>query len=869
MASDSMTPMVKQYLRIKDIYNDAILMYRVGDFYEMFFEDAEIASKLLDITLTSRNKNEENPIPLCGVPYHSVEPYIAKLLSLGRKVAICDQVEDPMTAVGVVKREVTRVVTPGIILGGEGIEAGSHNFLAAITADLPPPTPPYKGGRHFGLAIADVSTGHFSVAEFDTLELLAEEIARLEPKEILLPKRLTNDENLLSKISRPGFEPLFTSLDESRFAPQSIEGLDGAAQIVATLPAAARAAGAIWFYIKDTQKSEPRHIKRIESFLAAKTMRLDDATKRNLELFRQMIDGSPKKTLIDLMDRTSTAMGGRKLKEFMLYPLMDAGQIAKRLDAVEAILQSGLISDLPPHLSKVYDLERIASRIAMGTASARDMVGLKDSINEIPEIKSVIEVSGLKSQVSGLDPLTDISARIEKVIVDEPPLSLRDGRIIKNGVSPELDGLRDVSTGGKDSIARIEARERERTGIGSLKVKYNKIFGYYIEITHTHKDKVPPDYIRKQTLVNAERYITPELKDFEDKVLSADDRIRTLEYDIFSKLREEIAGEVERIGKAADVLATIDVLTSFAIAASEYKYTRPVVNDGAEIRIIEGRHPIVERINPIERFVPNDVHLDGEANRLIIITGPNMAGKSTVMRQTALIVLMAQMGSFVPAKEAVIGVVDRIFTRIGASDALSLGQSTFMVEMREAATILNEATPRSLIVIDEIGRGTSTFDGLSIAWAIAEDLHDRVKARTLFATHYHELTELALTKEGIKNFNIAVKEWNGQIIFLRKLVPGGTSRSYGIQVASLAGLPEAVIARSHEVLKNLEAGELDEIGKPRLASHAGTTALNAAQLNLFCKPPSSEITEKLHTIDTSTLTPIEALNILHELKQKI
>jgi len=914
MGNDSITPMVKQYLRIKEQYNDSILLYRIGDFYEMFYEDAVIASKLLDITLTSRNKNNPNPVPLCGVPYHSVEPYIARLISCGKKVAICDQVEDPRTAKGVVRREVTRVITPGIIIDdGEAIRATSHNFLAAITtslpfvrggtgwgmSDLPPLTHAYKGGERisYGLAIADVSTGHFSASKFDTLELLLEEVARLEPREILIPKSLAKDQKFQSRISRPNFEPLFTSIEDTHFAPDSIMKLEGASDLAGSRPVAARCAGAIWFYIKETQKGEPRHIRRIETSHASKTMRLDEATKRNLELFATIMDGDLKGSLLALLDRTSTAMGARKLKEWMLYPLMDVRVIESRLNAVEIILKTSLVRDLPPLLKRVYDLERIGARIAMGRASARDLIALKESLKIIPliieAIKNVIArspmgdvaISGdcfvakapcndnsdslLNNVTLSLDPLIDVTTQIEKTIMDEPPLNIRDGGCIKQGVNPELDELRSISSGGKDAIAGIEARERLRTGINSLKVKYNKVFGYYIEVTNAHKDKVPADFIRKQTLVGAERYITPELKDFEDKVLAAEDKIRVLEYDIFCKVREEIAAYADGIRKTADALAVIDVLTSFATIAGEYRYARPKLTDGREINIVEGRHPIIERINPIERFVPNDVFLDDGANRLLIITGPNMAGKSTVMRQTAIIVLLAQMGSFVPAKEATIGIVDRIFTRIGASDALALGQSTFMVEMREAATILKEASERSLVVIDEIGRGTSTFDGLSIAWAVVEDLHDRVRARTLFATHYHELTELALTKEGIKNFNIAVKEWNGEVIFLRKLVPGGTSRSYGIQVAKLAGLPQSVIERSHEVLRNLEAGELDEIGKPRLASHAGEAVSGISQLQLFSQPLNHEIAERLETLDTSTLTPIEALNILHELKQKI
>jgi DNA mismatch repair protein MutS len=871
MGDDGLTPMIRQYLRIKEQYNDAILFYRIGDFYEMFFEDAEIASKLLNITLTSRNKNEPNPVPLCGVPYHSVEPYIAKLISCGKKVAICDQVEDPKTAKGVVKREVIRVVTPGIILAPESIEKTSHNYVAAA-AFSPPPRPSTIKGEGaqtgYGLALADVSTGHFYASQYDTLDLLLEEIVRLEPREILVPRQLFSDSKFRSKISRPYFEPLFTSFNEEKFDPQAITGLEGASSLIKSHPAAARAAAAIWLYIGETQKGEARHIKRIETMSAAKTMRIDEAAKRNLELFKTMIDGKMEGSLFSIIDKTMTSMGARKLKEWMLYPLMDAEKINGRLGAVEHILKTNLLHEIREHLKGVCDLERICARIAMGTASARDLAALKNSLQKIPLIINALTARALPfgsrplilSKAEGrrtpaqdertmprndglleklmneLDPLQDIREEIEKTIVDEPPMGVREGGLIKEGVDAELDELRSIAGGGKDSIARIEARERARTGISSLKVKYNRVFGYYIEITNTHKDKIPEDYIRKQTLVNAERYITPELKEYEEKVLSAEDKIRALEYDIFCRLREKTALQSQRISATADALATLDVLASFAAAASEYKYTKPVVNEGSEIKITEGRHPIIERLNPIERFVPNDVYVNCDTHRLLIITGPNMAGKSTVMRQTALIVLMAQMGSFIPAKDAVIGIVDRIFTRIGASDALAQGQSTFMVEMREASTILNQATPKSLVIIDEIGRGTSTFDGLSLAWAIAEDLHDRVRARTLFATHYHELTDLASTKEGIKNFNIAVKEWKNQIIFLRKLVPGGTSRSYGIAVAKLAGLPQTVILRSSEVLKNLEAGEFDEIGKPRIAMHSGEKSENTGQMNLFCKP---------------------------------
>ncbi|MFH1873776.1 MAG: DNA mismatch repair protein MutS [Pseudomonadota bacterium] len=855
--NDFLTPMIKQYLQIKEQYPDAILLYRIGDFYEMFFDDAIQAAKLLEITLTSRNKNDPNPIPLCGVPHHSIEPYINKLISKGKKVAICDQVEDPKMAKVVVKREVTRVITPGIVLDGEVINSGNNNFLAAIM------TMDFGKARQFGVALADVSTGYFTAAQFETWELLREEIWRRSPKEILLPAQINDKQNFISQIGQNNFNPLYTNLDNAQFSHDALEGLAGGTDLVKKAPAAAKAAGAILNYIAQTQKNKARHLKNISFASTAQFMRIDEATKRNLELFQTILDGSRKGSLLGTIDKTCTAFGARKLKEWMLYPLLDVSRINERLNAVEFIINSNLLRDLPENLAKISDIERINSRVAMGTASARDLIALKLSLELIPLIIGIIKKKSVDCStvlisdiLDKIDPLANIKAAIENIIIDEPPLTLKEGGLIKPQINQELDELKAISGGGKDAIAQIEAREKQRTGISSLKVKYNRVFGYYLEITNTHKHKVPQDYIRKQTLVNAERYITPELKEYEDKVLAAENKIKLLEYNIFCELREKVAQHSETLQQTAQALANLDVLTSFARVARDYKYCKPnLVSDGAILKIEDGRHPIIERLNPIERFVPNDLYLDNQENRLMIITGPNMAGKSTVMRQSALIVFMAQIGCFVPAKKAEIGLVDRIFTRIGASDALSLGQSTFMVEMSEASIILNQATNRSLIIIDEIGRGTSTFDGLSIAWAVAEYLHDQVKARTLFATHYHELTELALTKPGIKNFNIAVKEWNEEIIFLRKLVPGGTSHSYGIQVAKLAGLPDQVIKRSQEVLRNLEAGESDKI--------------NTSQLDLFTSARSIEILEKLQVIDTSTLTPLEALNLLHELKNKI
>ncbi|MFH0799967.1 MAG: DNA mismatch repair protein MutS [Pseudomonadota bacterium] len=857
--NDAATPMLRQYLRIKAEHPDAILMFRLGDFYEMFFEDAEIASKLLDITLTSRNRNDPNPVPLCGVPYHSVEPYIAKLLESGKKVAICDQVEDPKFAKGVVKREVTRVVTPGVILDGLGVEAGSHNFLAAA----------FSHGGSIGMAIADASTGLFQAAQFATLERLIEEMGRVEPREILLPDELRGEGSLEGLLRRLLPAALFTRVADSQFDATTLMRLEGAAELVARSPAAARAASGILAYLDSTQKGASGHIMMVAPYAGERVMRLDESTKRNLELLRTMREGSRHGSLIEALDRSSTAVGARKLKSWLLYPLTHPAEINSRLDAVEAVNgEARLLRDLPSSLKRISDMERITSRASACLAHARDLAGLKESLEAVADLKKILEgSSGLLALLAGsIDPHAGLSRAIGERLVDDPPLSLKEGGLIRTGFSPELDEMRDIIAHGKDFIAGLEAKERKATGIGSLKIRYNRVFGYYIEVTNAHREKVPESYIRKQTLANAERYITPELKEYEEKILGAEEKGRALEQEIFCELRSQVAAAAGTLLATADAIATLDALTSLALIAAEYDYRRPEVDGGDVIDIRDGRHPIVERANPTERFVPNDVFL-GEEKNLLMITGPNMAGKSTVMRQTALIVLMAQMGSFVPASSARIGAVDRIFTRVGASDALSQGQSTFMVEMSEAATILREATEKSLIVIDEIGRGTSTFDGLSIAWAVAEDLHDRVRARTMFATHYHELTELALTKPRISNMHIAVKEWNGEVIFLRRLLSGATSRSYGLQVARLAGLPEVVIDRAREVLSNLESGELDEVGKPRLASshRKGETAKEAAQYHLFTQPLQNDVAKKLSEIDTRTMTPLEALNILHEL----
>lgn len=859
--SEALTPMLRQYLGIKGQYPDAILMFRLGDFYEMFFEDAEIASKILDITLTSRNRNDPNPVPLCGVPYHSVEPYITRLLERGKKVAICDQVEDPKFAKGVVKREVTRVLTPGVIPAGPGLDAASHNFLACAV--------PHDG--RMGMAIADVSTGILQAAEFPSMERLLEEVGRMEPREILLPQVLAQNKQFTTRLSQTLPAIAQTVLSEDGKGQVLFERLEGA-QAFSERPAAARAAAGALSYLDATQKGRIDHIKSVSLLAADSAMLLDDATKRNLELVRTISEANRHGSLLDEIDRTSTAPGARKLKYWLLYPLTDPVEISARLDAVEAIVsEPALLRDLPQILARIGDIERITSRAAMGLANARDLEALKESLLATAKLKERLrEQSGLLALLGGLvDPHAWLVDEIAKSIADNPPLTLKEGGLIRQGVSAELDEFREIISHGKDYVARLEAAEREATGIGSLKVRYNKVFGYYLEVTNTHRDKVPEHYIRKQTLTNAERFITPELKGYEEKILSANERARELEYEIFKGIEGKVGSASAGLLATADALASVDALVSAARIAAEYDYCRPVVDETQVIDIREGRHPIVERANPQGRFVPNDVYMDDADNRLLMITGPNMAGKSTVMRQTALITLLAQMGSFVPASSARIGVVDRIFTRVGASDALAQGKSTFMVEMSETAMILSEATDRSLVIIDEVGRGTSTFDGLAIAWAIAEDLHDRVRARTMFATHYHELTELALTKGGIRNMQIAVREWMGEVIFLRRLIPGATPRSYGIQVARLAGLPQGVIERAGEVLANLESGELDEAGKPRLShSHCIPTEGHPVQYQLFSQPPGNEIAKRLAELDTHSITPIEAINILHELKSK-
>ncbi len=861
---NNLTPMMRQYLRIKGEHQDCILFFRMGDFYEMFFEDAKIASKILEITLTSREKGDRDKIPLCGVPCHAAAPYIAKLIEKGYKVAICEQVGDAKDSKGPVGREVTQVVTPGMVVEGENLKEKENNFLMSLC----------RGERGYGLAFLDLSTGDFKGFQVKGEGLLLSEVTKNSPREVLIPEDL-KEVALLEDLRREFPSMLVNYLPDAYFRP-SAKGDQTDDFIGGLIPSGVmdeplHAAVAALQYVHETQKTDVGHIKPLSIYRVEDYMILDETTQRNLELFTSLGGRVRGGTLLGVLDETKTAMGGRRLREWLSYPLMDVGGIEGRLEAVAQLKEAPLVrAEFREFLEDVYDLERLNARVTMGRANPRDLVALKTTLKVIPKIKEGLSdfTSQLVKEIrENLDELGEVVGWIEDAIVDNPPPALTEGGIIRDGYEKELDELRGISRDGKGWIARLEIKERQRTGIPSLKVRYNQVFGYYIEVTKANLKLVPEDYIRKQTLTNAERFITPQLKEYENKVLGAEERIKSLEYELFRRLRERVAGQNRRIQGTASALATHDALLSLAEVADKYGYTRPRITVGDEIVIVEGRHPVVERMGHLEPFVPNDTRSDCGESQLIIITGPNMAGKSTYIRQVALIVLMAQMGGFVPAQESTIGIVDRIFTRVGASDNLAMGESTFMVEMRETADILKEATPRSLVILDEIGRGTSTFDGLSIAWAVAEYLHDSKGPKALFATHYHELTELAMTKHRVRNYNVAVSEWNEEIIFLRRIVEGGTSRSYGIQVARLAGLPEEVVERAKEVLANLEKGELDEEGLPRLA-HSKRVEGNQdkGQLSLF-GGRDGLLYRELEGIDLDRLTPLEAFHLLYKWKK--
>lgn len=845
---------MKQYFSIKEKHGDAILMFRLGDFYEMFGEDAKVASKILQIALTTRDKAKEDPIPMCGIPYFAAESYIAKLIKAGHRVAVCEQMGDAKEAKGIVQRDVVKVITPGTYTPENPKE---NNYLFSFFPD----------GKQYGIALADISTGEFMV--YETEQPVEDELSRFEPTELLFPESLKDNihySEIMKGYYATAAEDWTFHYSEAyrillrHFAVSSLEGYGCEGRT-----AAISAAGALIAYIENTQK-EAVQFKKITPLIQSAYMLLDAATQRNLELIRNLKGGADG-TLLAVLDETLTPMGGRRLRSALLRPLIDVTGIRKRLDAVESLADDyELIETLRSNFRRVQDLERLASRVNGGSATPRDLIAIKNSLASLPAVRKAALSSPddyLRSLGEDIPDLGAVRELIDSSIMDNPPLGIREGGILKTGYSREVDELRKISVSGKDFIADLEAREKRKAGISSLKVGYNRIFGYYIEVTKANLDLVPDYYIRKQTLVNGERFITPELKEYEAKVIGSEEQLKNLEYSLFQELLEKIRSESSRLISCGHVIALLDFLTSLAVVARRHNYIKPVIDDGsAVIEIIEGRHAVLERLLP-EPFIPNNTYIDNESDRLLILTGPNMAGKSTYMRQTALIVLMAQIGSFVPATEARIGVVNRIFTRIGASDFITKGQSTFMVEMIETANILNNASERSLIILDEIGRGTSTFDGISIAWAVAEHIAKAIKARTLFATHYNELTELSLTLDGVKNYNVSVKEWGDEIIFLRKIAPGPADRSYGIQVGRLAGLPEEVVGRAKEVLMNFE-DELAGSGKTRSMLRDFSTQ---GQMDLFLTGLDPLLLELIR-LDLSKMTSRTALAKLRELKNR-
>ncbi len=872
-----MTPMLQQYLEIKAQHPDAILFYRMGDFYEMFFDDAEVAAKVLGITLTSRSKDDANKVPMCGVPFHAVSGYLSKMIKAGYRVAICEQVEDPKEAKGIVKREVIRVVSPGVTTDDQLLDEKADCYVCAmIISKTSSPE------RLAGLAFLDVSTGRFQISEIsfstEDASALTDEITRLQPAELIVPQADLDQyadltdlfTTLLGRLCltpRPDhhfdFKTARTTLTE-HFRTVNLAGFG-----CDTHTLAINAAGALLQYVQETQKTGLSHIKGISPVNKHDHLIIDEASRRNLEITEILIGGRREGSLLAVMDLTATPMGARLLRRHLLFPLQELAHIQLRLDAVaELISASETRKNLRDLLHTVYDIERLCSRLVLGHGNARDMSAIKTSLAHLPELQAMLKecrCALLQELSDQFDDLADLHQLINTAIRDDAPLSLREGSLICEGYNQELDQLIVLLRDGRKLILELEGKERERTGLARLKVGYNKVFGYYFELSRLQSAEVPDYFIRKQTLVNAERFITPELKELENSIASAQERRLELEYTLFGEIREALAKQSDRLLQTSDHLARIDVLACFAELAIRNRYCRPQMNAERNITITEGRHPVIERALEQGRFVPNDLHLDQQTNELLIITGPNMAGKSTVLRQTALIVLMAHIGSFVPAQSADICLVDRIFTRVGAMDDLRRGQSTFMVEMNETANILNNATDRSLVILDEIGRGTSTYDGLAIAWAVAEELAQKndIGIKTIFATHYHELTDLAATSPRIQNFSIAVKEWNDTIVFLHKLVKGATNRSYGIQVASLAGVPDHVITRAYEILKNIEMGEFNVHGQPAIAVGKKTKREPSRQLALFPVTPSP-VLRLLSEIDLDQISPKQALDLLYQ-----
>ena len=872
-----LTPMMKNYLATKEEYPDCILFYRLGDFYEMFFDDAKLVSKELELTLTGKACGLEERAPMCGVPYHAAEGYLNRLVSRGYKVAICEQVEDPKLAKGLVKREVVRIVTPGTNLDPGGLDETRNNYIMSVF---------YADGA-YGISLADVTTADFFVTEVNEERAFLDELSKFSPSEMIC-----NDAFFMSGISREELEERYhirvSALDSwyftndtaiatltEHFHVSSPAGLG-----LSDYESGVIAAGSLLRYLYDTQKNSLAHMSKIEPYSTGKYMILDSFTRRNLELTETLREKEKRGSLLWVLDKTKTAMGARLLRSWLEQPLLSKAEINERLDAVAELYQNMITrEELREYLNPVYDLERLISRIVYQTANPRDLIAFRQSVSMLVPIRALLKE--LNSPLLGevyemIDPLEDIASLIEASITEEPPITVREAGIIKTGYHEEVDRLREAGTKGKEWLATIEEEEREKTGIKNLRIKYNKVFGYYLEVTNSYKDLVPDYFIRKQTLTNAERYITPELKTMEDEILGASDRLNTLEYDLFCEIRNRIGAEVVRIQQTAKAVAILDVIASLAYVAERNGYVRPTINESGSIRITEGRHPVVEKMMKNDLFIPNDTMLDQKKNRIAIITGPNMAGKSTYMRQNALIVLMAQIGSFVPAKKASIGITDRIFTRVGASDDLASGQSTFMVEMTEVANILRNATPKSLLILDEIGRGTSTIDGLSIAWAVVEYISDPkiLGAKTLFATHYHELTELEGKLDNVNNYCIAVKERGDDIVFLRKIVPGGADKSFGIQVAKIAGVPEAVIKRAKEIsdeLANSESGFYSgNYTIPEKKDHTKMKQpVEMEQFSLFDTVKDDTIIEELRSVNISTMTPLEALNKLHELHNKV
>ena len=862
------SPMMQHYIATKEQYKDCILFYRLGDFYEMFFDDAITASRELELTLTGKDCGQEERAPMCGIPFHAAEIYISRLIGKGYKVAICEQLEDPKFAKGIVKRDVIRVVTPGTVIESNMLDEKKNNYIMSI----------YKTGLFFGMAVCDISTGDFfatQITETNNFARLLDEISRYSPAEIVVNDMMFASTEEKEKI-RDRFE-CYISLEKDLSYENDYENILKEYNVynegkkiseIENKNLSIIASNGLITYLNETQKIKLEHINRINLYSVSKYMSLDLNTRRNLELTEKMRDKSKKGTLLWVLDKTSTSMGGRMLRRWINDPLIDVNEINKRLDSVKELKDSQMLKgEIIDSLKRVYDIERLIGKISYGNANGRDLISLKNSLGQLPDLKLVLSKCNsklLKELYEELDELKDVYKLIDESIVEEPPISVKEGGLIKLGYNDEIDEYKTATTDGKKWIIELEAKEKEATGIKNLKVGYNKVFGYYFEVTKSYLAQVPDRYIRKQTLTGAERYITEELKDLEEKTIGAQEKLIDLEYKVFQEVRANISSQIQRIQKTANVVATLDVIASFATVALDLNYCLPIVDNSGEINIKEGRHPVIEKMLPSGSFVANDTYLNKESDRLSIITGPNMAGKSTYMRQVALITLMAQIGSFVPASYAKIGVVDKIFTRVGASDDLSMGQSTFMVEMMEVANILKDATSNSFVILDEIGRGTSTYDGLSIAWAVAEYIANKEKcgAKTLFATHYHELTELENKLEGVKNYSIAVKEKGEDIIFLRKIIKGGTDESYGIHVAKLAGVPQEVVKSANEILKGLERKSI-LINKEKTKEDKKQVV---GQLDMY-NYKLADIAHELDKINVNELTPIDALNILVKLKE--